>query len=182
MKFVRAVWKLLVGIKDALVLIFMLLFFAGLYGVLSARPPPVGEGVLDLNLNGDVVEQPARAQWSEVANGGAKPAISPARPRRSAGTGKGRRPGQGCGAGPRRLTGGGQRRWAISPTRFAECAAPGKPVVAYARRLHQRHVSARFGGVRNLAEPLGAVAIAGPAAPTSISRASSTSSEYGQRL
>ena len=42
MKFVRAIWKLLVGIKDALVLIFMLLFFAGLYGVLSAKPPAVG--------------------------------------------------------------------------------------------------------------------------------------------
>src|SRR4051794_36482380 len=72
MKFVRAVWKLLVGIKDALVLVFMLLFFAGLYGVLSTRTPPVGEGVLDLNLNGDIVEQPARAQWSEVANGNAR--------------------------------------------------------------------------------------------------------------
>ena len=72
MKFVRAVWKLLVGIKDGLVLILLLLFFAGLYGVLSTRQPAVGEGVLDLNLNGDVVEQPARAQWSEVANGSAR--------------------------------------------------------------------------------------------------------------
>ena len=27
MKFVRAIWKLLVGIKDALVLLFMLFFF-----------------------------------------------------------------------------------------------------------------------------------------------------------
>ena len=31
MRFVRAVWKLLVGIKDALVLIFMLMFFGALY-------------------------------------------------------------------------------------------------------------------------------------------------------
>src|SRR5438874_4800406 len=69
MKFVRAIWKLLVGIKDALVLIFMLLFFAGLYGVLSAKPPAVGQGVLDLDLSGTVVEQPARAQWSDVAGG-----------------------------------------------------------------------------------------------------------------
>ncbi len=38
MRFVRAVWKLLVGIKDALVLIFMLLFFGLLYAGLSARP------------------------------------------------------------------------------------------------------------------------------------------------
>ena len=72
MKFVRAIWKLLVGIKDALVLLLMLLFFGTLYGVLSARPAPVREGVLNLNLNGSVVEQPSRREWSEVA-GTARP-------------------------------------------------------------------------------------------------------------
>jgi protease-4 len=70
MKFVRAIWKLLVGIKDALVLIFMLLFFGLMYAALSAKPAPVGKGVLDLNLNGSVVEQPAKAEWSDVAGGG----------------------------------------------------------------------------------------------------------------
>ena len=69
MKFVRAVWKLLVGIKDALVLIFMLLFFGMLYAGLSARPAPVKAGVLDLDLKGSVVEQPARAEWSDIAGG-----------------------------------------------------------------------------------------------------------------
>ena len=69
MKFVRAIWKLLVGIKDALVLIFMLIFFGMVYSALSARPAPVKDGVLDLNLNGSVVEQPARAQWSDLASG-----------------------------------------------------------------------------------------------------------------
>ena len=61
MKFVRAIWKLLVGIKDALVLLLMLLFFALLYAGLSARPDPVTDGVLALDLDGMVVEQPARA-------------------------------------------------------------------------------------------------------------------------
>jgi protease-4 len=70
MKFVRAIWRLLVGIKDALVLIFMLLFFGLIYAALSAKPAPVGKGVLDLNLNGSVVEQPAKAEWSDVAGGG----------------------------------------------------------------------------------------------------------------
>src|SRR3954452_7371526 len=70
MKFVRAIWKLLVGIKDALVLIFMLLFFGMLYGALSARPAPVKEGVLALDLKGALVEQPAKVQFSEIANGG----------------------------------------------------------------------------------------------------------------
>jgi protease-4 len=67
MKFVRALWKLLVGIKDALVLLLLILFFAGLYSTLSARPAPIREGVLDVNLNGSVVEQPSRRQWADVA-------------------------------------------------------------------------------------------------------------------
>ncbi len=69
MKFVRAVWKLLVGIKDALVLVFMLLFFAVLYAGLSARPEPVGEGVLAMQLEGAVVEQPSNPGWAEVVGG-----------------------------------------------------------------------------------------------------------------
>ena len=69
MKFVRAVWKLLVGIKDALVLVFMLLFFAVLYAGLSARPEPVRDGVLALRLQGAVVEQPSKPGWAELAGG-----------------------------------------------------------------------------------------------------------------
>src|SRR3954468_4305637 len=69
MKFVRAIWKLLVGIKDALVLIFMLLFFAMLYAALSARPTPVRDGVLALDLKGSVVEQPAKLEFADVAGG-----------------------------------------------------------------------------------------------------------------
>src|SRR6476619_4789401 len=67
MKFARAIWKLLVGVKDALVLLLLILFFAGLYGALSARPAPIKDGVLDLNLNGSVVEQPSRREWADVA-------------------------------------------------------------------------------------------------------------------
>ena len=67
MKFVRAIWKLLVGIKDALVLVLLILFLGALYGALSARPAPVKDGVLDLNLNGSVVEQPARREWADIA-------------------------------------------------------------------------------------------------------------------
>lgn len=69
MKFVRAIWKLLVGIKDALVLIVMLLFFGAIYAGLSARPAPVHAGVLDLDLHGSVVEQPAKLEWGDIASG-----------------------------------------------------------------------------------------------------------------
>lgn len=60
MKLVRAAWKLLVGIKDALVLLFMLLFFAALFAALTARPNPatVTNGALVVALKGQLVEQP----------------------------------------------------------------------------------------------------------------------------
>ena len=38
MSFIGKAWKVIVGIKDALVLIFMLLFFLALFSVLSATP------------------------------------------------------------------------------------------------------------------------------------------------
>ena len=62
MIFARKVWALLVGIKDALVLLLLLLFFMGLYGLLTARPAPsqVREGALLLKLDGSVVEEPAK--------------------------------------------------------------------------------------------------------------------------
>src|ERR1043165_3231760 len=69
MKFVRAIWKLLVGIKDALVLLLMLLFFGMLYTALSARPAPVKDGVLSLELHGTLVEQPAKAEVAGLAGG-----------------------------------------------------------------------------------------------------------------
>lgn len=60
MRFVVAVWKLLVGIKDVLVLIFMLMFFGLLYAGLSARPAAIGDGVLAMDLDGVLVEQASR--------------------------------------------------------------------------------------------------------------------------
>ncbi len=71
MRFVGAVWKLLVGIKDALVLLFMLLFFGLLYAGLSARPAAIGDGVLAMDLDGVLVEQAARPDaWAALAGAG----------------------------------------------------------------------------------------------------------------
>ncbi|MET1111245.1 MAG: signal peptide peptidase SppA [Allosphingosinicella sp.] len=72
MKFAGKVWKLLVGIKDGLVLLFMLLFFALLYAAMTARPTlgAADRGALLLRLDGPVVEQPAQATASEVFSGG----------------------------------------------------------------------------------------------------------------
>ena len=62
MSFAGKVWRLLVGIKDALSLVFLLLFFWALFALLNARPSPaaVREGALLLQLDGRVVEEPSR--------------------------------------------------------------------------------------------------------------------------
>jgi protease-4 len=60
MIFARKVWKLLVAVKDGLVLLFLLLFFLLLYAALTARPNvgAVQDGALLLKLDGAVVEEP----------------------------------------------------------------------------------------------------------------------------
>jgi protease-4 len=62
MIFARKVWHLLVGIKDALVLVMALMFFVVLYMVLTARGPvpQVRKGALLIRMDGPVVEEPAR--------------------------------------------------------------------------------------------------------------------------
>ncbi|QQN74850.1 signal peptide peptidase SppA [Croceicoccus sp. YJ47] len=60
MAFARKVWKLLVAIKDGLVLLLLLLFFGLLYAALSYTPTvaAVKEGALLVTLDGVVVEEP----------------------------------------------------------------------------------------------------------------------------
>lgn len=59
MSFAGKVWRLLVGIKDGLALVLLLLFFAALFALLStsASPGQVRSGALLLELNGHVVEE-----------------------------------------------------------------------------------------------------------------------------
>ncbi|MEL7445668.1 MAG: signal peptide peptidase SppA, partial [Pseudomonadota bacterium] len=75
MSFAGKVWKLLVGIKDALVLIFMLLFFVALFAALSARPSPgqVREGALKIELDGVIVEERSIVDPVEVFLSGQTP-------------------------------------------------------------------------------------------------------------
>lgn len=72
MNLVRGAWKVLVGIKDGLVLIAMLIFFGLLFALLSAKPGPtsIRDGALLLKLNGRIVEQPAEISPFAALNGG----------------------------------------------------------------------------------------------------------------
>jgi protease-4 len=71
-KLVRGAWKILVGIKDFLVLVLMLLFFAGLFAVLSYKPnkAAVSDGALVVALDGTIVEQPEEADPFARFSGG----------------------------------------------------------------------------------------------------------------
>jgi protease IV len=60
MQFVKGAWRILVGIKDALVLLLLLLFFGLIYALLASAPNPglVRDGALLLKLDGVISEQP----------------------------------------------------------------------------------------------------------------------------
>lgn len=68
MSFPGKIWRLLVGIKDGLSLLFLLLFFVMLFSILSARPNPgeIRDGALFLELDGFVVEEASEVDPLEV--------------------------------------------------------------------------------------------------------------------
>ena len=75
MGFVRASWKIIVAVKDGLVLLLLLLFFSALYMLLSAGPNPgtVRDGALLLTLDGVISEQPAEVDPIAALTAGSAP-------------------------------------------------------------------------------------------------------------
>ncbi|MGC4250004.1 MAG: signal peptide peptidase SppA [Sphingobium sp.] len=72
MAFVKGAWRILVAIKDGLVLLLLLLFFGLLYAALSFSPKPaasVRSGALLLDLDGTIVEQPAEIDPTALLSG-----------------------------------------------------------------------------------------------------------------
>lgn len=72
MTFIGKIWRILIGIKDGLVLMAMLLFFGLLYAALSSTPnnATVHTGALYIDLSGTIVEQPQQASPEELIFGG----------------------------------------------------------------------------------------------------------------
>jgi len=73
-KLVIGAWKVLVAIKDGLVLVAMLLFFVLMFAALSMGPKPamVRDGALVLDLKGSVVEQPEEIDPVDQVSGGSR--------------------------------------------------------------------------------------------------------------
>ncbi|MEE9434484.1 MAG: signal peptide peptidase SppA [Sphingorhabdus sp.] len=71
----RILWKFVVGVKDVLALLFLLVFFIALFAALSASPNPgsVRDGVLLLEFDGAVSEQPAAIDPLNALLSGAAP-------------------------------------------------------------------------------------------------------------
>ena len=163
MRFARAIWRLLVGIKDALVLIFMLLFFGALYAALSAKPTPIGEGVLALDLDGAVVEQPSRAEVSEVLTGG-----SPAKEYRlrdltsALENAKTDDRVKVVALDLDGFTGGGQTALSDLAESIRDVRASGKPVLAYATGYTDDSYQLASAASEIWLNPLGVVGLAGP--------------------
>lgn len=67
------IWRLLVGIKDALALLALLVFFAALFMLLSSAPDARDNrgGALLLDLNGSVTEQPTAMDPRDLLSGAA---------------------------------------------------------------------------------------------------------------
>lgn len=162
MKFVRAVWKLLVGIKDALVLVFMLMFFGLLYAALSARPQPIREGVLDLALDGNIVEQPERASLADVAGGtpidqyALRDVVASLDHARDDARVKA------VALDLDSFAGGGQSAMIDVAEAVRRVRASGKPVIAYATGYSDDSYQIAAAASEIWLNPLGAVLIAGP--------------------
>ncbi|MDQ3074630.1 MAG: signal peptide peptidase SppA [Pseudomonadota bacterium] len=164
MRFVRAIWKLLVGVKDALVLVAMLLFFGLLWAALSAGPQPIGDGVLLVELDGTLVEQPARQSASSLIAGGSS--LSREHRLRDVvaavdAAAKDDRV-KAVALDLERFVGGGQSAIATLGEALDRARRAGKPVLAYATGYTDDSYQLAAHASEVWMNPLGAVAIAGP--------------------
>lgn len=167
MRFAKAIWKLLVGVKDALVLLLMLLFFGALYAVLSVRPPAVGEGILALDLDGVVVEQPAKPTVTELMTGTEdrmkqhrlRDLVAALDAARTDGRVKA------VALDLEGFLGGGQTAMGDLADAVRRVRSSGKPVIAYAVGYGDDSYRLASAASEVWLNPLGGVAIAGPGGP-----------------
>lgn len=166
MAFVKGAWKILVGVKDALVLLFLLLFFAALYAALSLAPRPVaaGSGALLLDLDGTLVEQPAQPGTFDALTGGG-PASREYRLRDVV---------RALNAASRdasikavvldldRFAGGGQATIAAAAAALDKVRAANKPVLAYATGYTDDTYLLASHASEIWVDPYGAVLLTGP--------------------
>lgn len=164
MRLIGRAWRLLVGVKDALVLLLLLLFFGLLYAGLSASPTQrIGEGALLLELGGVVVEQPTQPAPLDVLSGSSLIAEHRARDvihsLRTAATDARVK---GVALDLDLFLGGGQATLADVGDAMDEFRRAGKPVFAYATGYSDDSYLLAAHADEVWLNPLGAVFLAGP--------------------
>jgi protease-4 len=169
MRVLRGLWKLLVGVKDGLVLLLLLLFFGALYAGLTARPTPKlsSSGALVVRLDGAIVEQPEDADPLAILSGNG-PATREYRLRdvvraiRFAATDPAVKA---VVLDLDNFTGGGQAALSAVGQALDEVRRTGKPVLAYATGYSDASYQLAAHASEVWLNPVGAVLIAGPGAP-----------------
>ncbi|NIJ65248.1 protease-4 [Sphingomonas leidyi] len=165
MKLVRGAWKILVGIKDFLVLVFMLLFFTMLFAALSAKPNPgsIRDGALLVALDGALVEQPEEADpFSRLSGAGT---VKQQRLRdvvRALDAAKGDDHVKAVVLDLDRFTGGYPAAISEVAAAVGKVRAAGKPVLAYATAYTDDSYALAANASEIWVNPLGGAMFAGP--------------------
>ncbi len=166
MSFVKSAWKILVAIKDGMVLLFLLLFFLLLFSILTARPNPgaVRDGALLLEINGPIVEEPALVDPLSLLIGGEAP-ITEYRARdiiHALETAKDDDRVKAVVLDLDRFAGGGQVTLARIGDAMAEVRAAKKPVLVYATAYGDDAMLLAAHASEVWVDPLGGVIATGP--------------------
>lgn len=167
MRLVRTIWRFLMGVKDALALVALLLFFGGLFALLAASPNPKIEngGALYLKFSGGIAEQPAEAQPFDLLSAGGAPALGQTRLRdlvralRAAATDKRVRA---VAMDLDGFTGGGQSAIAEVGAALDQVRSQGKPVLAFATGYDDDAYQLAAHASEVWLDPLGVILTTGP--------------------
>jgi protease-4 len=166
MRFVRGVWRVLVGVKDALVLLLLLLFFGLLFAAMMSSPNPKtsGGGALVLDLDGSIVEQPSQTSALAMLSGN----TASAREYRLRDIVRALQAAAGDGSVKAvvldldNFTGGGQATMSSVGEAIDRVRAGGKPVLAYANGYTDDAYQLAAHASEIWLDPLGAVLLTGP--------------------
>lgn len=167
MRLVRAIWRFLVGLKDALALLLLILFFGALYALLAASPNPTiaSGGALYLKFAGGIAEQPAEAQPLDFLSAGGAPAVGQTRLRdlvRALGAAAGDARVKAVTLDLDGFTGGGQTAIADVGRALDGVRATGKPVLAFATAYADDSYQLAAHASEVWMDPLGFVEPSGP--------------------